>query len=280
MNETQSFVFEDFGIRGGIVRLRETWLQAIAQHNYSEAVRDLLGEAVAATVLLGAALKDQPRISIQMQSEGALRLLVVQCSGELRVRAMAQQDPERPADNLLCEGRLSVHIDTGRENGYFQGIVPLAGPRISDCLEAYFQQSEQLPTRLFLCSDAHQASGLMVQLMPDADTSAVFETVCALAATISTQELATEKSTELLRRLFTEFNVRLFQPREVAHDCRCTPEHLAGITRMLGHTELESILAERGSVELTCEFCNRAFEYSREQIGEILRGETPQANLH
>lgn len=280
MNETQSFVFEDFGIRGGIVRLRETWLQTIAQHNYSAAVRDLLGEAVAATVLLGAALKDQPKISIQMQSEGALRMLVVQCSGELRVRAMAQQDHERAAEELLSEGRLSVHIDTGRENGYFQGIVPLVGTRISDCLEAYFQQSEQLPTRLILFSDAHQACGLVLQMMPGTENSTDFETLCALAATISAQELATARSFELLRRLFTEFNVRLFQPREVAHDCRCTPEHLAGITRMLGHAELESILTERGSVELTCEFCNRAFQYSREQIGEILRGETPQANLH
>lgn len=280
MNESQSFIFEDFGIRGGIVRLRETWLQTIAQHNYREEIRALLGEAVAATVLLGASLKDQPKISIQLQSEGALRLLVVQCSGDLRVRAMAQQDLRYSADSLLAEGRLSVHIDTGRESGYFQGIVPLVGTQISDCLESYFQQSEQLPTRLILFSDEQQACGLVLQMLPGADSSEDFDEVCALAATIGRQELATSKSTDLLRRLFTEFNVRLFAPREVTHDCRCTPEHLAGITRMLGRDELESILSERGSVELTCEFCNRAFQYSPEQIGAILRGEIPAASLH
>jgi molecular chaperone Hsp33 len=280
VNECQSFVFEDHGIRGGVVRLRETWLQTIAQHNYSEPLRDLLGEAVAATVLLGASLKDQPKISIQLQSEGALQLLVVQCSGELRVRAMAQQDPERATDALLTEGRLSVHIDTGRENGYFQGIVPLVGNSISECLEAYFLRSEQVPTRLILHSDEQQACGLVLQMLPGAESQEDFETVCALAATITDEELATAKSTDLLRRLFTEFNVRLFAPREVAHDCRCTPAHLADITRMLGQDELESILSERGSVELTCEFCNRAFNFSPDQIGAILRGETPAANLH
>lgn len=280
MNETQSFVLENSGIRGGIVRLRETWLQTIAQHNYDDSVRSLLGEAVAATVLLGAALKDNPRISIQMQSEGALRLLVVQCSEELRVRAMAQHTPSETAQALLAEGRLSVHIDTGRENGYFQGIVPLAGSTISGCLESYFRQSEQLPTQLILFSDDETACGLLLQMMPDAQSATHFPAVCELAAEITQADLATRPGADLLQALFPEYDLRLFSAREVAHDCRCTPEHLAGITRMLGKDELESILTERGSVELTCEFCNRAFEYSREQISDILRGETPPASLH
>jgi len=280
VNETQSFIFEHHGIRGGIVRLRETWLQTIAQHNYNEAVRELLGEAVAATVLLGAALKDQPKISLQLQSEGALRLLVVQCSGELRVRGMAQHDRERAANPLLSHGRLSVHIDTGKEHGHFQGIVPLVGDRISECLEAYFRQSEQLPTRMMLFSDREQASGLVLQMLPGADSYAEFETACALAATLQRSELEKADSRALLARLFSGYDIRVFRPRDVTHDCRCTPEHLAGITRMLGQEELESILTERGNVELTCEFCNRAFCYSREQVSAILRGETPAAELH
>lgn len=280
MNEAQNFVFDDFGIRGGIVRLRETWMQTIAQHYYSDELRDLLGEAVAATVLLGSSLKDQPKISIQMQSEGALRLLVVQCSGDLRVRAMAQQSTERTDTQLLAEGRLSVHIDTGEENGFIQGIVPLTGTRISECLETYFLQSEQVPTRLILFSGAHEACGLVLQMLPGADSREQFDTACALAATLARRELSQTDSAALLRRLFLDYNIRLFAPRQVTHDCRCTPDHLAGIARMLGRDELESILRERGSVELTCEFCNRAFEYSHDEIGAILRGETPPANLH
>jgi len=280
VNETQSFIFEHHGIRGGIVRLRETWLQTIAQHNYNEAVRELLGEAVAATVLLGAALKDQPKISLQLQSDGALRLLVVQCSGELRVRGMAQHDRERAASPLLSQGRLSVHIDTGKKHGHFQGIVPLVGDRISECLEAYFRQSEQLPTRMILFSDRERASGLVLQMLPGADSHTEFETACALAATLQSSELEKADSRTLLTRLFSGYDIRVFRPREVTHDCRCTPAHLAGIARMLGEEELESILTERGNVELTCEFCNRAFCYSREQVSAILRGETPEAELH
>ncbi|HMB72596.1 MAG TPA: Hsp33 family molecular chaperone HslO [Gammaproteobacteria bacterium] len=280
MNEVQSFVFEELGIRGGIVRLRETWLQTIAQHHYGKDVRDLLGEAVAATVLLGASLKDRPRVSVQLQGDGALRLLVVQCSGELRVRAMAQRRREHTDDSLLAAGRLSVHIDTGQKNGFFQGIVPLEGDTIGECLEAYFRQSEQLPTRLILFSDDEHACGLVLQMLPGARSREEFDMACALAATLERTELVTSASTTLLRRLFAGFDIRLFAPREVAHDCRCTPKHLAGVTRMLGSEELESILLERGSVELTCEFCNRAFCYSREQIGEILRGETPAVTLH
>ena len=280
MNETQNFIFEQQGIRGGIVRLHETWLQTIAQHNYTDAVRELLGEAVAATVLLGAALKDQPKISLQLQSEGALRLLVVQCSGELRVRGMAQHDRARAADPLLAHGRLSVHIDTGKEHGHFQGIVPLVGNSIGECLEAYFRQSEQLPTRLMLFSDRERASGLILQMLPGTEAHSEFETACAIAATLQRSELDNADSRALLGHLYAGYDIRVFGPREVTHDCRCTPAHLAGITRMLGQEELESILAERGNVELTCEFCNRAFCYSREQVSAILRGETPQAELH
>jgi molecular chaperone Hsp33 len=280
VNETQSFIFEQHGIRGGIVRLRETWLQTIAQHNYNDAVREMLGEAVAATVLLGAALKDQPKISLQLQSDGALRLLVVQCSGELRVRGMAQHDRERAADPLLSQGRLSVHIDTGKKHGHFQGIVLLVGERISECLEAYFLQSEQLPTRMMLFSDRERASGLVLQMLPGADSHAEFETACAIAETLKRSELERADSRSLLARLYSGYDIRVFSPREVTHDCRCTPAHLAGITRMLGQEELESILTERGNVELTCEFCNRAFCYSREQVSAILRGETPEAALH
>ena len=280
MNEAQNFLFENHGIRGGIVRLRETWLQTIAQHHYSETVRQLLGETVAATVLLGASLKDQPKISIQMQGNGALSLLVVQCTGDLRVRGMAQANHDLPGENLLGSGRLSVNVDTGRENGFFQGIVPLAGPRITDCLESYFEKSEQLATKLYLFSDDETASGLVLQMLPGAEDHEAFNTACMLANTLTAAEIRAAAASELLRKVFSGFDVRLFAAKPVLHDCRCTPEHLARIARMLGKEELESLVIERGNVELTCEFCNRHFRYSENQVGAILRGEAPSAKLH
>jgi molecular chaperone Hsp33 len=280
VNETRSFVFEHHGIRGGIVRLRETWLQIIAQHGYPGEVRALLGEAVAATVLLGASLKDKPRISIQAQGDGAVRLLVTQCSSQLSVRGMAQWRDDAPRAPLLGSGRLSVNIDTGHTNGFYQGIVPLAGNRLSECLEAYFDRSEQLPTRLFLFSTTQSASGIVLQMLPGSEDFRIFEDASALASGLTGQDLVETACEELLPRTFPDYTIRLFKSRAVTHDCRCTPEHLANIARLLGSDELESLLEELGHVELTCEFCNRNFQYSREDVSAILRGESPQTYLH
>ena len=280
MNETQSFLFEHHGIRGGIVRLHETWLQIIAQHGYPSDVRALLGEAVAATILLGASLKDQPRISIQAQGDGALRLLVTQCSGELSVRGMAQWRDAEPREPLLGNGRLSVNIDTGRTNGFFQGIVPLAGSRLADSLEAYFDRSEQLPTRFFLFNTPRNAAGIVLQMLPGSEDYGEFERASAHASVLTAADVIETACEELLPRTFAGFAIRVFRPRSVTHDCRCTRQHLASIARLLGSEELESLIAELGHVELACEFCNRSFQYSADDVSAILRGESPQAQLH
>jgi molecular chaperone Hsp33 len=279
-NTLQSFVLEGHGIRGAIVRLRETWRNVIAQHDYPDSVIELLGEAVAATLLLGNGLKDQPQVSLQLQGEGAVRLLVIQCSGDLRVRGMAQWSDDRRAGPLLAGGRLAVNVDTGKKNGFFQGIVPLVSRELPECLEAYFAQSEQLPTRIWLFGERDAAGGFMLQTLPgQKHADDTFETVSRLARGVSLSELEDTAPEELLPRLFDGFEIRLFKPRAVSHDCRCTPEHLARIARMLGSDELHEILAEQGHVGLTCEFCNRAFHYSAEDVAAVLRGESPDPGL-
>lgn len=281
MNELQSFLFEDHQIRGALVRLSETWQQVIAQHRYPPEIESLLGEGVAATVLMASGLKTQPKVSLQLQGEGALKLLLVQCGTELRVRGMAHWRSHALSDSLLDNGRLAVHLDVGGLHGVFQGIVPLVGPRLENCLEAYFRQSEQLATRLVLTAGAHSAAGLMIQALPARDgTKADFDAIAALASTIDPSELACASADEWLPRMFPSYRIRLFAPRPVLHDCRCTPEHLAGVVRMLGEDELDSILRDEGVVELTCEFCNRVFRYEDEDVDAVLRGESPQHTLH
>ncbi len=280
MNEVQSFLLEGRGIRGAVVRLEETWLQVVARHNYPQRVKDLLGQAVAATILLGNGLKDKPKVSIQLQGDGPLKLLLIQCTEDLKVRGMARWGELDTAEPLLGDGTLSVNLDTGKENGFFQGIVPIVSAELPHCLEAYFRQSEQLPTRLFLYGNDRQVAGLMLQLLPGHDAAVDFATAAALAESVSSEEMATTRCETLLPRVFGEFDVRLFKPRSVLHDCRCTPEHLASIARMLGAEELESLLVERGQVEMTCEFCNREFQYSAQDVTAILRGEAPELTVH
>lgn len=281
VNEIRSFLLEDRGIRGALVRLNETWKQITVQHQYPERIQRLLGESVAATVLLASGLKDKPKVSIQLQGEGPLRLLLIQCAADLRVRGMAQWRPFSDDETLLGEGRLAVTLDTGKRNGLFQGIVPLVSAELTSCLESYFVRSEQLPTRMVLEATADSVAGLMLQTLPgQSHDSSDFEHAAALAKTVKQGELFEEPAQALLPRLFSDYLIRLFKPRPVLHDCRCTPEHLARVARLIGKDELGTILADEGAVELTCEFCNRAFRYDADDVDAILRGEAPPIVLH
>jgi molecular chaperone Hsp33 len=283
MNEVQGFILEGRGIRGALVRLEETWRQVIAEHKYTPQVQTLLGEGVAATVLLASGIKAKPSVSLQLQGEGPLKLLVIQCADGFKVRGMAHCSSGPQAVPLLGAGRLVVNLDTGRPNGFFQGIVPLTSSKLDECLEAYFHQSEQLPTRLILKSNERRVAGLLLQILPGhGEDRAVdaFETAVACASTVSTTELTELAADELLPTLFAGHAIRLFGARAVLHDCRCTPERLAGVVRMLGEDEVKSLLAEQGHVELTCEFCNRTFRYDEQAAQTILRGGVKSSVLH
>jgi molecular chaperone Hsp33 len=275
MNEVQTFVLEDSGIRGALVRLEETWQRVAAAHEYPPELRALLGDGVVSTLLLASGLKTTPSVSLQLQAEGPLKLLLVQCTDSQRVRAMASFKPYATGTPLLGEGRLVVNLDTGKPNGFFQGIVPLTSSKLEECLESYFAKSEQLDTRLVLRSDERRVAGLLLQVLPghgEARAVEAFETAAACAATVSVDELTHSAAEELLPKLFAGQTIRLFSARPVAHDCRCTPERLAGVVRMLGAEEVKSLLAEQGHVELKCEFCNRAFRYDDVQVDAIMRG--------
>lgn len=278
MNEVQTFVLEESGIRGTLVRLEETWQQVVAAHDYPPPVRTLLGEGVVSTLLLASGLKTTPSVSLQLQGEGALKLLLIQCTDGQRVRGMASFKPAPEGAPLLGSGKLVVNLDTGKPNGFFQGIVPLTSAKLEECLESYFAQSEQLETRLVLRSDGRRVAGLLLQVLPGhGEELAVdaFESAAACAATVSADELTGLAADVLLPKLFAGQSIRLFTAKPVVHDCRCTPERLAGVVRMLGADEVKSLLGEQGHVELKCEFCNRAFRYDDLQVGAIMRG-TPQ----
>jgi molecular chaperone Hsp33 len=215
---------------------------------------------------------------LQLQGDGPVKLLLIQCTDGQRVRGMASFRPTPEGTPLLGGGRLVVNLDTGKPNGLFQGVVPLTSTKLDECLESYFVQSEQLETRLVLRRDDERVAGLLLQVLPghgEERAAGAFEAAAACAATVSVDELTALAAEELLPKLFAGQAIRLFTAKPVAHDCRCTPERLAGVVRMLGADEVKSLLAEQGHVELRCEFCNRAFRYDDAQVEAIMRG-TPQ----
>ena len=242
-------------------------------------MRGVLGEAVAATMLLAATLKFDGLLTLQMQGPGPMHLLVVQATHRMAVRGVARSRGELPSAPLSLEaltggGQMTVTVENADRTSRYQGIVPLSGARLADCFEDYFARSEQLPTRLWLVANGERAAGLLLQRLPsgasasseEVEHSAVegdedWNRVLHLAATLTEEELATRSVGELLRRLFHEEDVRVFDPNPVFFQCTCSRERVNGILRSLGEPEVRDILAERGSVEVTCEFCNRAWRY-------------------
>jgi molecular chaperone Hsp33 len=272
------FMFEQFPIRGHLVHLDASW-QALIEHRvYPEAIRNTLGEAVAASLLLAATIKFDGVLSLQLQGDGPVHLLLAQCTSGLGVRGLARFQEPAPGvdlpsaiDALIGAGNLTVTVESDDGKQRYQGIVSIAGGRLADSLQVYFENSEQLPTRLWLQADDSGVSGMLLQRLPN-EAGAVTEQAAAaiedawrrvqlIGATLTAEELSSLSDAEILHRLFNEDDVRLYEPSPVYFRCRCSRERVSGMLQGLGERETRSIIAERGEVEVRCDFCNRAYTF-------------------
>ena len=289
------FVFERFPVRGHLVHLDASWRALIEHHAYPDAIRTVLGEAVAATVLLAATVKFEGRLTLQVEGPGPMHLLVVQATHQMAVRGVARWTGEVPAGEpdiaaLAGDGRMFVTVESEDRQSRYQGVVPLMGAGLAACFEAYFQQSEQLPTRLWLVATPQRAAGLLLQRLPSGATASAAEIehsaeagdedwnrILHLAATLTAAELADLPADELLHRLFHEEDLRVFDPAPVYFQCACSRERVSGILRSLGESEVREILVERGQVEVRCEFCNRAWQYDSVDVSALFAPGEPAA---
>src|SRR6202795_4633445 len=294
------FIFEQYPIRGHLVHLDAAWRALIEHREYPAAIRNTLGEAVAASLLLAATVKFEGVLSLQLQGDGPVHLMLAQCTGGLGVRGLARYrediyrgegtgtdtGAERIVD-LIGTGNLTVTLETDNGSQRYQGIVPIAGQRLAESLQVYFENSEQLPTRLWLHADASGASGMLLQRLPAARVSPGADAVLgadAVAAaavddawrrvqligdTLTPDELHTLADAEILHRLFNEDDVRLFEPAPVYFRCRCSRERVGSMLQGLGETETRSVLAERGEVEVRCDFCNRAYLFDAVDVAQL-----------
>jgi molecular chaperone Hsp33 len=300
------FMFEQYPIRGHLVHLDAAWRALIEHREYPEAIRDTLGEAAAASLLLAATIKFEGVLSLQLQGDGPMHLMLAQCTSGLGVRGLARYRESSFAGagaaagvgaatgaragigapgiaDLIGAGNLTVTLETDDSSQRYQGIVPITGQRLAESLQVYFENSEQLPTRLWLHADASGASGMLLQRLPIADASrgAHAEDVTAvddawrrvqlIGETLTPDELRTLTDAEILHRLFNEDDVRLFEPSPVYFRCRCSRERVAGMLQGLGETETRSVLAERGEVEVRCDFCNRAYVFDAVDVAQLFK---------
>lgn len=271
------FLFEELGVRGEWVNLTASW-QAAKQHQQnSDVVQQLLGQALVAVVMLSATIKFKGSMILQAQGDGDITTLVAQSSDERKIRGLVRSGGEVTAgslESMFGQGRLVLTVDSGKAQPY-QGVVPLQGANLAEALETYFVQSEQLNTRLWLFANDTHAAGLLLQELPTQNgDKADWQHIEMLANTITEQELLTLDCETLLYRLFHEEEVRLFDAESVEFECTCSRPKIERTLHAMGREELESILEERGGVEVTCEFCSEHYHFDNIDVNTLLLADT------
>lgn len=272
------FLFEDTDIRGESVHLDASFQEIIAIHQYAPGVSHLMGELLAAAVLLSTTLKFEGKLILQIRSEGQIPLIMVECTSEQEIRAISRGAEQATSDNfdlLLKDGQLAITIDPDQGERY-QGIVPLSGGSVARSLDAYFEQSEQLQTRLWLAADGTNAAGFLLQQLPTQLVTELSEReeqwnhVCTLAETVKQSELLLLNAEQLLHRLYHEESLRIFTPAEVQFRCSCSRDRTYGALCTLNGAELRDILNEQGSISMDCEFCNQQYIFKEEDLMSLL----------
>ena len=285
----QKFLFQDAPVRGELVEISDTWLQIQARHDYPKAVSTLLGEMVSAAALLSANLKFNGALIMQIHGDGPVRLLVVECDSDLQLRATAKlaSDAVIPDDASLTQlvnaggnGRFVITLDPkdklpGQQP--YQGIVPLDGESMASVIENYMLRSEQLDTKLWLAADENVARGLLLQKLPNEggtgtpveNEAEAWNHIVMLGSTVRRDELLSTDIETMLRRLFWEETIRVFDARHPSFHCSCSREKVGSMLKMLGRAEVESALADLGTLAINCDFCGQYYGFDKVDCAQL-----------
>lgn len=315
MSELHKFLFEGLPVRGMIVRLTDAWQEILARRHADDAsapwpwpVTCMLGEMAAAGVLMQSNIKFNGALVMQIFGEGPVKVAVAEVQHDLSLRVTAKVVGEVAADAHLQElvnvngrGRCAITLDPkDRVPGQqaYQGVVPLnatygAGqPNLADVLEHYMRQSEQLDTKLVLAADGKVAAGLLIQRLPaegkgnlgDQDMDAAeqlehFNRIATLASSLTGEELLQLDVETILRRLFWQEKILRFDAQAPRFACTCSRERVAGMIRGLGQEEADSILAERGEIDVSCDFCGQHYRFDAVDAAQVFMapGDRPPA---
>ncbi|TNL08980.1 Hsp33 family molecular chaperone HslO [Kosakonia cowanii] len=282
-DQLHRYLFENYAVRGELVTVSNTWKEVLENHNYPLPVKNLLGELLVATSLLTATLKFAGDITVQVQGDGPMSLAVINGNNRQQMRGVARVQGEIADDaslkTLVGNGYLVITI-TPEEGERYQGVVGLEGETLAECLEDYFQRSEQLPTRLFIRTGDVEgqpaAGGMLLQVLPAQDTQAEdFEHLAVLTETVKAEELFTLPANEVLWRLYHEEEVTLYDPQDVEFKCTCSRERCAGALKTLPDEEVDSILAEEGEIDMHCDYCGNHYLFNAMDIAEIRNNASP-----
>lgn len=273
-NILQRFLFENLPIRGERVKLTTSWQEILKRRSYPKIIQKYLGELVTTTALLSATIKIEGKLTVQIETTGALNMLVVQITHDGGFRATATYQNDLPEDasfkELTKDGRVVITIENAHSKESYQGIIPLIDESITEAIERYFETSEQLKTSLFLKDSSDSLGGLLLQRIPGKlEDEDAFNRLCHLADTVTAEELKELDTQTLLYRLYSEDDIRLFDEEHLHFECQCSRERSIGMLRQLSVEELKNIITEDGKISVTCEFCGQSYEFVEKDMDEI-----------
>lgn len=286
-DQLHRFLFNKASVRGELVRLDESLNHIVHSYEYPVQVQRLLSEMAAATCLLTAILKFEGEIALQIQSQGPVRYAVINATHEQTLRGVARWDeslttlPESFTD-LLAKAVLVITI-TPDEGERYQGVVALDKPSLAECLEDYFEQSEQLATKVQLMTDLSKpdnakAAGMLLQVLPksadatDRREANEFAHLCTLADTLTEEEVFALPVEDILYRLFHQEEVEMFPPQPVQFACTCSRNRSAQALRNVEKTELLQIVEEEGAVKMNCQYCHTEYRFDAVDVEAIHAG--------
>ena len=290
----QKFMFENAGVRGELVELEQSWQQMLSHQNYPQAVKTILGELMAASALLSANLKFNGTMIMQIHGDGPVKLMVVECDANLRLRATAKlaedaiiEDHETLQDLVHAhgQGRFVITLDPNDKvpgQQAYQGIVPLDGDSIATVIENYMLRSEQLDTKLWLAANDQVARGMLLQKLPKTggsgaqvdDDADAWNHAVLLGDTLKREELLTTNISILMHRLFWEQTLRVFDPLHPVFHCGCSREKVGDMLRMLGAAEVESAITEIGRLDINCDFCGKHYSFDPVDCAQLFIAKT------
>ena len=293
-NLLRPFQLEQSALRGRLVRLGALVDRVLTRHDYPEPVGRLLGELFVLAATLAGGLKFNGTFSLQIRSDGPVSLMLADCTNDGAMRGYARFDDARVAEafgtdveSLLGNGRLAFTVDQNQLGQAYQGIVELSGATLTECMQTYFRQSEQLKTALKIAVDRIQGSegarwragGIMIQRLADEarddwseeQASEDWLRTMLLLGTATGAELVDPHlpPERLLLHLFHEEGVRVFTPLGLRFGCRCSRERVETMLRRFPEHDLDDMKDDQGDVVVTCQFCNVDFRFDDAQLARL-----------
>jgi molecular chaperone Hsp33 len=271
------YLFDKLDVRGELVQIEHAYNEMIANHNYPEPVKALLGELLVATCLLTATLKFEGEIAVQLQGDGPVKYAVINGDDKQNMRGIARMQSEvsgTTVKELVGKGYMVITI-TPTKGERYQGIVPLEHDTLNKCIESYFEQSEQLKTRLWFATDTTEgkakACGLFLQILPVDKQKSIndFTHLEALSDTIKREELLELDANTVLTRLYHEDNPRVFDPQAITFKCGCSREKTITALVNVGQQALLDDVAENGAVNISCHYCLKEYVFDEQDIKNI-----------